>query len=385
MGEAQQEREQTLDWSTVYEDLRALIRATRPEDWMDYGGGLPYLVMSGCGKAEVMFHISYSDLRWEPPEILGDTDENSDRIVNYTVAAKFHRADGGSVRDVAAVGTSSTDEKQIVAARRPWTMRNGQRVERTPPLNVGEARTRAKDLALASCRHRGICAILGIGTITWEDLEAHGITRDQVRQRDGGARDVSRGGSSGDSSHNNGLGTVPPINQSGARDAKDYVWKTYNKEFAGQGDNGWKMVGDAGQAVYGREWRKKPKDMAPEEFEPVALKIEELFGKRPANGTSNGTGSGGSATSKQIADLGAYAQALHLDQAAKGRLLRECGQTDKTLTIEVASRAQEKLAAECRTRKMVDPVTGEDHSANGGAALQQSGGAPNFNDSDIPF
>ena len=139
------------------------LRVTNSNDWQDEGGK-PYLWVSGAEKVARLFNIS-----WRFEEV--ETEEHDDGHFTFTFKGFF--SVGG--KTIESIGTRSSRDAFFSRA-------HGKDIE---PGKI--SRGNVKKAAMTNCIGGGVCRLLGIRNMTWEELEAAGIKR-------GGGTAVNRTG-----------------------------------------------------------------------------------------------------------------------------------------------------------------------------------------------
>jgi hypothetical protein len=135
------------------------IRATSPSDWIDQNGK-PYLQGSGAEKVARRFGVRIYDTVIEREHI---EDENG-KYYLYTVTGKA--AFGSGSESVEVIGTCSSRDKFFGRA-------NGEN-KATADVDIGNIKKKAYTNFLGNA----ITRLLGIRNLTWDALEAHGITKE---------------------------------------------------------------------------------------------------------------------------------------------------------------------------------------------------------------
>jgi hypothetical protein len=135
--------------------IRSLaLRVTSENDWTDVSGK-PYLNHSGAMKVAALFGVSLTGMRVEESrEKIGDK-----QIIRY-VARTTARFIG---REVEVEGGASSDESF-------FAKKDG----RTIPLSEVNLNTVRKK-ALTNAQSRAVKAILGLGGLTWKEVQGAGI------------------------------------------------------------------------------------------------------------------------------------------------------------------------------------------------------------------
>lgn len=163
-----------LNVDDAEENLQALLRITKPEHWFDYGEDAgPSLKRSGCDLAGAAFQISVVGSVERQHE---DFDDGKTKLRLYHASGKFCRS--GLDRVIDAQGSCGTDEPCF--SSRPW-------------LQKSEVLTQARSKADTRMWNDAIRRLIGIGSITWEDLEVRGIARDHVQKKKGKEERGGRG------------------------------------------------------------------------------------------------------------------------------------------------------------------------------------------------
>lgn len=333
-------------------ELHALIQAVtkvvgNPSFWYDFGeGSSPYLNADGCAAVAKAFHVDIGDVVELAPEPLGTADENGDPIVIYATQATFVHQTARGPHTVTTSGHYSTDAGFITSRRR---VKRGKRQDGTEytytVLSQGEARVFARQMARARCHHTGICMVLGIPGITWDDLpfdRRDCPTPGGERRSDGGRKGGNR-----------------------LSDAHRYLLDVYKGKHRANG-LGPDELNAATRDVTGGFC--KVTDMTPEQADAVRRKLQ---GKEPAPATQAPSQKAQPAaqpqadapTPEQLRELATLSEILGLDEQGKRRYLADAGRTrGGALTRTIAASAIGAMRTEVNRRD-----------------------DPGFTDDDIPF
>jgi hypothetical protein len=141
--------------------LGIAIKRTNPKDWVDQQGH-PYLTASGAEKIAPLFGVKMTNLT----EKREDREDEKGKYYIYTFKATFSWKAG----EIEAIGTCSSRDKFFA-----W---DSQKQEWKPLSEFDE--TNIKKAAYSNLIVNGITRVLGIRNLTWEDLEAYGIKREDV-------------------------------------------------------------------------------------------------------------------------------------------------------------------------------------------------------------
>jgi len=136
------------------------LSVTRKEHWSDHNG-TPYLEAAGCEAIAFLWGIRWSDLKYEKVQF-------QDGHYMYKYYGKFTL---GNITIEAIGSRSSRDDFFRVRYK------GDQRIE-LPPDQVDEGDV--WKAAYTNLLQNGIKRILGIRSITWDDLEKVGIKRENV-------------------------------------------------------------------------------------------------------------------------------------------------------------------------------------------------------------
>ena len=140
------------------------LKMTKASDWVDLGGN-PYLMDRGTENIAVAFGVDISGVRLEPIEWAEDT---KGRYYSFIASGKAYSKKLG--RYVEDIGVCSQRDKF-------FGMANGQLKE---IQEVDMANIRRK--AVTNLYSRLIKRVIGLMGITWEDLAAAGIKREQLQK-----------------------------------------------------------------------------------------------------------------------------------------------------------------------------------------------------------
>jgi len=146
--------------------LHVSLKITNAHDWVDISG-TPYLETSGCEKVARVFGIS-----WRIDEPTLEREEGGH--FSYTYTGEFELS--GITID--AIGFRSSRDPFF--KKYDYIDHGGkkQKIE-LPPSEID--RGNVKKSAYTNLLQNGIRRLLGIRNLTWPDLEAAGINRNQVR------------------------------------------------------------------------------------------------------------------------------------------------------------------------------------------------------------
>lgn len=132
------------------------LRVTNHQDWTNQGGK-PYMQVSGAEKVARLFGISW---RLDEPT----REDHQDGHFSYTFKGYFSM---GSA-EIEVVGTRSSSD--------PFFL--GSKDNPKPPSEID--RNDVKKGAMTNCIGNGISRLLGIRNLTWDELKAAGISKDQT-------------------------------------------------------------------------------------------------------------------------------------------------------------------------------------------------------------
>jgi len=157
----------------AYETCLALaIKATKPQDWVDYGGN-PFLQEPGARRIAMRFGISLFFDRNDKGEIVFQREDFTDElgpIVKYRVSGKAQIGD----HVVEGIGSASSRDDFLGWE---WKDKNDKNQGKRPkPLYAVLEDVEKK--AATNLFSNLIKAILAIKGFTWEDLAKYGITRE---------------------------------------------------------------------------------------------------------------------------------------------------------------------------------------------------------------
>lgn len=147
------------------------LRVTNAHDWTDQGGK-PYLQASGGEKVARLFGIS-----WTISEPIFEAEEGGH--FSYTYTGKFSLS-GATIE---AVGTRSSKDPFFKKYDYSEKDENGKGIRKElPPSEVDKGDL--KKAAYTNLIGNGITRLLGIRNLTWEDLAAAGISKENVGKVD---------------------------------------------------------------------------------------------------------------------------------------------------------------------------------------------------------
>lgn len=132
------------------------LKVTNAHDWNDQGGK-PYLGVSGAEKVARLFGIS-----WRLNEPIRE--DYDDGHFDYSFKGFFTMG----TAEIEVIGTRSSKDPFFV----------GSKDNPKPPSEID--RNDVKKGAMTNCLGNGISRLLGIRNMTWEELAAAGIKRDQI-------------------------------------------------------------------------------------------------------------------------------------------------------------------------------------------------------------
>ena len=135
------------------------LRVTNRDDWNDLAGR-PYLNVSGCMKVAALFGVSLTGMRVRQLRETIDAEE----VFRFVARATAEFAG----RELEVEGVASSDE-------RFFAQKNGQRL---PLAEIDLNSVRKKAVTNAQCR--AIKRILGLGTLTWEDVREAGVRKEDL-------------------------------------------------------------------------------------------------------------------------------------------------------------------------------------------------------------
>lgn len=168
---------QELAYQTL---LKLAISTTTDSDWTDFGGK-PFLAGSGSKKIALRFNISLKFDRNSSNEPAFQREEfvkdDGSKLWVYTVSGRTELANG---RVYEEIGTASTDdpflgyENEVDEAGKWVKDAYGKTQKVAVPLH--EALQDAKKKCVTNFQGRAIQGILGLGGLTWEDLEKYNIS-----------------------------------------------------------------------------------------------------------------------------------------------------------------------------------------------------------------
>lgn len=147
----------------------AALQVTNIHDWVDQGGK-PYLTVSGAQKIARLFGIGWKDLK-----ITQEYEEAGH--YSYICRGKF------------CMGSAEIEETGARSSKDPFfCKKSGKGSDGTyKKIDIPPSEIDKNDImksALTNCLGRGITAILGIRSLTWEDLEMNGIDKAKVSSVD---------------------------------------------------------------------------------------------------------------------------------------------------------------------------------------------------------
>lgn len=148
--------------------LGVAIKRTNPTDWVDQNGK-PYLGASGCEKVAPLFGLKMEGVVSERSE----RDDEKGKYYFYTFMGRFYWAGG----DIEAIGTCSSRDKFF-----GWQSAKKEGDKITEPAGYKPLHdideTNIKKAAYSNLIVNGVTRALGIRSLTWNDLEQHGIKKE---------------------------------------------------------------------------------------------------------------------------------------------------------------------------------------------------------------
>ena len=144
------------------------LAVTNPTDWIDEQGK-PYLQVSGAEKVARLFNLS-----WRLDD--AECEEHSDGHFTYTYKGYFSLAG----KEIEVIGTRSS--RDAFFSRSKGSDRDVSTISRG---NVKKA-------AMTNTIGNGVSRLLGIRNMTWDELRAAGLGKDQSAQVDRSGTKVAR-------------------------------------------------------------------------------------------------------------------------------------------------------------------------------------------------
>lgn len=149
--------------------LGVAIKRTNPTDWVDQNGK-PYLGASGCEKVAPLFGLKMESVISERSE----REDDKGKYYFYTFMGRFYWAAG----DIEAIGTCSSRDKFF-----GWQSEKKYGDKIIEPAGYKALHdideTNIKKAAYSNLIVNGVTRALGIRSLTWADLEAHGIKKEE--------------------------------------------------------------------------------------------------------------------------------------------------------------------------------------------------------------
>lgn len=139
--------------------LATALHSTKSSDWIDQNGK-PYLQVSACEKVARRFGVRIFDLKSEREDL---EDEKGSYYI-YTISGK---AALGDRDEIEAIGTGSSRDKFF----------GSQRGELKAKADIDI--TNIKKKAYTNFLGNAITRLLGIRNLTWDDLAAYGLYKNQ--------------------------------------------------------------------------------------------------------------------------------------------------------------------------------------------------------------
>lgn len=145
--------------------LGVAVKRTNQTDWIDQQGK-PYLGASGCEKVAPLFGVKMESVINQREE----REDDKGKYYIYTFQARFWWKAG----DIEAIGTCSSRDKFFA-----WDKSaEGGKGAYKPLHDVDE--TNIKKAAYSNLIVNGVTRVLGIRSLTWDDLAAFNITKEGV-------------------------------------------------------------------------------------------------------------------------------------------------------------------------------------------------------------
>jgi len=141
------------------------LKVTNANDWVDQNGR-PYLQASGAEKVARVFGISW---RIQEPEY----QEFEDGHFQYTYKGEFSLGD----ITIEAIGSRSSRDGFFSVRYKKDENGNSVKIE-IPPSEIDKGDV--KKAAYTNLLGNGICRLLGIRNLTYEDLKEVGITKEMI-------------------------------------------------------------------------------------------------------------------------------------------------------------------------------------------------------------
>lgn len=140
--------------------IKALaLRVTNQRDWVDLGGN-PYLQESGVMKVAQLFRVSFDGMDVEERRLMrGDRE-----VIQYVARVTAHYGD----QAIQVEGIASSDDKF-------FGLRDGAH-RSLDDIDLDSVRKKA----LTNAQSRGLKKILGLGGMTWEDVQTGGVDRSRM-------------------------------------------------------------------------------------------------------------------------------------------------------------------------------------------------------------
>lgn len=141
--------------------LGVAVKRTNPTDWVDQQGK-PYLGASGCEKVAPLFGVKMEAVVNQREE----REDDKGKYYIYTFQARFWWKAG----DIEAIGTCSSRDKFFAWDREAKAFK--------PLHDVDE--TNIKKAAYSNLMVNGVTRVLGIRSLTWDDLAQFGVNKEGV-------------------------------------------------------------------------------------------------------------------------------------------------------------------------------------------------------------
>jgi len=140
--------------------IKVAIKMTNEDDWVNQDGR-PYLTHSGAEKIARRFGVSWENVRWWKDW----SEDPKGKFYIYTFTGRFFLKTGDSIE---AVGTCSQRDKF-------FSMAHG---EPRPLSEIDE--TNIKKAAYANLVVNGITHLLGLRSLTWDQLKEAGLNIEKI-------------------------------------------------------------------------------------------------------------------------------------------------------------------------------------------------------------
>ena len=281
MTDAQQQQAQPDDREGPARIREWVLRALRPEDWIDYGGD-SQPTLRARGYRQVAAAVGLDVIHTER-----SSEEDGDGGMLYHTDLTVRLRDGGMQMAVQGSYASSMVRRRMAEAER---------------------RSFARQMADTRAYHRAVLATTGLA-VTWDDLESVHVHRSdvyRVERSRGAPRGSSRGGAPqrGAPARGGAPGRIPTPEEAGAKSAKAYLYKIGAGDWPGSdGRPGWDRINEAARALDMGD-RVFVKELSPEQIKDLAAELERRARQQQPSSSPSGPPGGAQPSSPAASPAG---------------------------------------------------------------------------------